>query len=64
MKYNRNLYKVGKLKRIMVLDKFKGMFKKSGGDSEYLEIDLFLEFVFYLNRYNLRETCFFFLNQN
>lgn len=40
IQHDRNIYKVGILKLVMVLDKLKGMFKKSGGDSEYLEIDL------------------------
>jgi SepF-like predicted cell division protein (DUF552 family) len=40
IKQDRNLYKLDKLKIIMAFDKLKGMFKKTGSDSEYLEIDL------------------------
>lgn len=37
---DRNLYKLAIVKIIMAFNKIKGMFNKSGNDSEYLEIDV------------------------
>jgi SepF-like predicted cell division protein (DUF552 family) len=37
---DRNVYKLGILKINMAFEKIKGMFKKSGDDQDYVEIDL------------------------
>jgi SepF-like predicted cell division protein (DUF552 family) len=37
---NRNIYKLDIVKLFMAFDKLKGMFKKGGDDSDYVEIDI------------------------